>query len=289
MIMKNSILTAPSIEVTELDYLFIEMTGKNCNLKCKHCYIDFKDNKKVKDFIHIDKIKQALTDLKNEKIKYIHLSGAEPMLHPDFNSILRFCLKHTSTVIHTNGMTINDKKARFLRKVEEENNLNSEIIFKISIDHYDERKNDELRGRGSFRKSIHALQSLNKYGFNPILSIVNYWKEDEESLISNFKKLCLNMGLETDDNNFNIIPYINKEMYENIDSTDCKDLKMLDCAKSRTLTSNGVYSCLMLVGDHRGRCGSSFQDYSKKNYLETQMCSQCIKNKLGLFSLRWSN
>ena len=148
MTMKNSILTAPSIEIKNLNSLFIEMTGKNCNLKCKHCYIDFKDSKKVKDFIHIDKIKQALHDLKEENIKYIHLSGAEPMLHPDFNSILRYCLKNTSVVIHTNGMTINDKKARFLRKVEEENNLSNEIIFKISIDHYEERRNDDLRGRG---------------------------------------------------------------------------------------------------------------------------------------------
>ena len=286
---KNSILTAPSIEISDFNSLFIEMTGKNCNLKCKHCYIDFKDSKKIKDFIHIDKIKQALFDLKNENLRFIHLSGAEPMLHPDFNSILRYCLKHTSVVVHTNGMTINDKKARFLRKVEEENNLNNEIIFKISIDHYEERKNDDIRGRGSFRKSIHAVQSLYKYNFNPILNIVNYWQEDEQEIISNFKKLCLNLGIETDENNFNIIPFINKDKYEDIEIEDCQNLEMLDCAKSRTLTINGIFNCLMLVGDHRGRCGSSFQDYSKKNYLETQMCSQCIKNKIGLFDLRWNN
>ena len=284
--MKNSILTAPSITLTDFESLFIEMTGKNCNLKCKHCYIDFNEHKKIKDFIPIDKIKQAMTLLKSENIKFVHLSGAEPMLHPDFNAILRYCLKHTSVVIHTNGMTINDKKARFLRKVEEENNLNNEIIFKISIDHYEERKNDELRGRGSYRKSIHAIQSLVKYGFNPILSIVNYWNLEKSELITNFKKVMDNLGFETDDFNYNIMPFINKNEYENYDPKSVDDLSMLDCAKGRTLTISGIYNCLILVGDHRGRCGSSFEDYSKKSYLETQMCSQCLKNKQGLFSLR---
>lgn len=286
--MYNSILTAPYNELKDFNSLFIEMTAKNCNLKCKHCYLDFGENKKVKDFISIDKIKQALITLKDEKIKFIHLSGAEPMLHPDFNAILRLCLKYASVVVHTNGMNINDKKARFLKKVEEENNAGNEIIFRISIDHYDERQNDELRGRGSFRKAIHAIQSLAKYYFNPILSIVNYWNEDEKELIQNFKLLCKTLDFETDDLNFSIIPYIDKNLYAPYSLKGDENFKMLDCAKSRTLSNSGIYSCLLLVGDHRGRCGSSFDDYSKKNYLETQICSQCIRNKTNIFTFNWS-
>lgn len=284
--MHDSILTAPYIELKNFNTLFIEMTGQNCNLKCKHCYIDFQGNKKIKDFIHIDKIKEALTKLKSENIEFVYLSGAEPMLHPDFNAILRYCLRHSSVIIHTNGMTINDKKARFLRKVEEENNLNHEIIFKISIDHYSEKENDEIRGRGSYRKSIHAIQSLVKYGFNPILSIVNYWNCNEKELIANFKAICANMGFETEDLNFNIIPYLEKDKFEKLDNIKPDKLSNLDCAKSRTLTNKGIYNCLLLVNDNRGRCGSSFDDYSKKSYLETQMCSQCLKHQKELFTLR---
>ncbi|MDD3237613.1 MAG: radical SAM protein [Candidatus Gastranaerophilales bacterium] len=284
--MNNSILTAPSVEMKDLESLFIEMTGKNCNLKCKHCYIEFNEQKKIKDFIPLDKIKNALITLKNEKLKFIHLSGAEPMLHPDFNSILRYCLKHTSVVIHTNGMSINDKKARFLRKVEEENDAGHEIIFRIGIDNFDERKNDELRGRGAYRKAIHAIQSLVKYGFNPILTIVNYWNMDENEIIDNFKLVFNKFDIETDEINYNIVPYMNKnELAQSQQSTNY-DLSMLDCAKGRVLTNSGIYNCLLLIGDHRGRCGSNFEEYSKKNYLETNFCSQCIKNKQPLFSLR---
>ena len=84
--------------------------------------------------IQIDKIKEALNDTKNENLNCIYLTGAEPMTHPDFNSILRLCLKRCNVCICTNGSFINEKKSRFLKRVEEES-LN-EIIFKIKIPFY---------------------------------------------------------------------------------------------------------------------------------------------------------
>ncbi len=282
--MNRTIIKAPSVNMEKLENLFIEMTAQNCNLRCKHCYIDFKD-KKVKDFIPIDKVKQALMNVNKKDLQYIHLTGAEPMLHPDFNHILRLCLKYSSVVIHTNALNINDKKARFLRKVEEENNMNHEIVFMISIDHYIEKENDSLRGRGSYRKAVHALQSLIKYEFNPILSIVNYFNIPIDELKSNFKELCDSINFETTDLNFKIIPYLDKnkmmDMPENIDYTNLKT----ECKKGRTLTINGVFTCPLLCCDNRGKCGSDLTDYSSKSYLETEFCSQCINHNNFLFSL----
>ena len=282
--MNKTIIKAPCINMQKMESLFIEMTAKNCNLQCKYCYIDFKD-KKVKDFIPIDKIKQALTQINKKELKFIHLTGAEPMLHNDFNHILRLCLKYSSAVIHTNALNINDKKARFLRKVEEENNLGNEIIFMISIDHYIEKENDLLRGRGSYRKAIHAIQSLTKYGFNPILSIVNHYNIEETELKENFRKLCQSLNFETSDINFKIIPLIEKnKTYEIDNKTDFDKLKV-ECANSRTLSINGIFTCPLLCGDNRGKCGSDFNDFSRRSYLETPYCSQCIKYNSNLFSL----
>lgn len=281
--MNKTIIKAPCVNLNSLETLFIEMTAKNCNLKCPHCYIDFKD-KKVKDFIPLEKVKHSLSVIERKNLKFIHLTGAEPMLHPDFNHILRLCLKYSSVLIHTNALSINDKKSRFLRKVEEENNLGHEIIFMISIDHYIEKENDIFRGRGSYRKAIHAIQSLIKYDFNPILAIVNHNNIDENELKNNFRKLCNSIGFETTDINFKIIPLIDKnklsEMPENIDFNNLS----LDCSRSRTLTVNGVFSCPLLSSDNRGKCGADFSDFSKKNYLETACCSQCAAYNKPLFS-----
>ena len=284
--MNKTIIKAPCVNLASLETLFIEMTAQNCNLKCKHCYIDFKD-KKVKDFIPLDKVKHSLHSIDKSNLRYIHLTGAEPMLHPDFNHILRLCLKHSSVIIHTNAMAINDKKARFLRKVEEENNVGNEIIFMISIDHYIEKENDVFRGRGSYRKAIHAIQSLYKYEFNPILFIVNHNNIDVDILKRNFMDLCFSLGVELSDINFKIVPRFVKDMILDFDENlDFNTLK-LDCKKSRTLTINGIFSCPLLSSDNRGLCGADFTEFSHKNYLETPFCSQCIShnNYLALLSL----
>lgn len=282
--MKSSIFTAPISHLKEFSNLFIELTEKNCNQRCKHCYIDFPLSKKVKDFIPVDIIKKALNDTVNENLQCIYLTGAEPMTHPDFNSILRLCLKRCNVCICTNGSFINEKKARFLKRVEDESSF--EIIFKLSIDHYNEIKNDDIRGRGSYRQVLNAVKSLVKYDFNPILCITNYYKEDKEILLGEFKKICDKIGFETQSHNFVINEYYDKTRPTELESSDWQSL---DCEYGRILTVKGVYTCPFLSNDHRGRCGSDFTDFSEKTPLETAFCANCIKNNKMLFGINFSS
>lgn len=281
--MKSSIFTAPISHLKELNNLFIELTEKNCNQRCKHCYIDFPLSKKVKDFISVDIIKKALNDTAQKNIQCIYLTGAEPMTHPDFNSILRLCLKRCNVCICTNGSFINEKKARFLKRVEDESNF--EIIFKLSIDHYNEIKNDDIRGRGTYRQVLHALKSLVKYEFNPILCITNYYKEDKNILLEEFKKICDKIGFETQEHNFVINNFYDKTAPSDIENFDWESL---DCEYGRILTAKGIYTCPFLSNDHRGRSGGDFTDFSDKTVLETPQCSNCINNKKLLFGINFS-
>lgn len=279
-----NIFSAPTVVLSELNNLFIELTAKNCNQRCKHCYIDFPVSKNVKDFISVDKIKSALEDTENENLQCIYLTGAEPMTHPEFNTILRLCLKRCSVCICTNATFINEKKARFLKKVEDESN--NEIIFKLSIDHYDELKNDNIRGRGAYRQTVNAIKNLIKYGFNPILSVTNYYNEDKKIIIQELIRLCERIGFVTTDFNFQVNEYFNKytQSQENDITPESGDL---DCQNGRILTEKGVYVCPFLANDHRGRMGRDFKDYSKKIYLETDYCLACTKNKDKIFGINW--
>ena len=204
------------------------------------------------------------------------------MTHPYFNNILRLCLKRSNVCICTNGTFINEKKARFLKRVEDESNY--EIIFKLSIDHYNEVKSDDLRGRGSYRQVLHAIKSLIKYDFNPILCITNYYKEDKQVLLNEFKQVCYKLGFEAEDNNFVINEYHDKN---NVSDEFPTDWESLDCEYGRILTTKGVYTCPFLANDHRGRCGSDFKDFSRKNVLETSFCSTCLKNREQLFGINY--
>ena len=276
----TNLFQAQTCQLKELNNLFIELTAKNCNQRCKHCYIDFPLSKNVKDFISIDLIKEALNDTKSENIECIYLTGAEPMTHPDFNSILRLCLKRTNVCICTNGSFINEKKARFLKRVEDESNF--EIIFQLSIDHYNEVKSDDIR-RGTYRQVLHAVKSLIKYGFNPILCVTDFYNEGREKILEGFKPVCEKIGFDACESNFKINNFYDKNSKDEIEFQT--GWESLDCEHGRMLTAKGVYTCPFLANDHRGRSGADFKDYSRKNHLETDFCASCMKNKKQMFSI----
>lgn len=277
----SSIFVPPVSKLEELNHLFIELTQKNCNQRCRKCYIDFPLTKNVKDFIQIDKIKQALNDTKNANLKCIYLTGAEPMTHPDFNNILRLCLKRTNVCIFTNATFINEKKARFLKKVEDESQY--QVIFKLSFAHYDEFKNDEVRFRGAFRQNIYALKCLDKYDFTTIMCVNNYYKEANQKLTDEF-----NMIKQSNELKNSMVQVTGWGDVCNHDDSVIPNDEMLlkcDCSNGRLLTQNGIFSCPFLSNDYRGRMGSDFKDFSQVVRLETDFCSTCIKNKEPMFSI----
>lgn len=283
--MKNTnIYQSEVVKMEGLNNLFIELTEKCCNQHCKHCYIDFPQYKKVEDYIDIDLIKQALNDTTLEDIECIYLTGAEPMTHPDFNSILRLCLKRSNVCICTNGSFINEKKARFLKKVEDE--TSNEIIFKISIDHFDEIKNDDIRYRGAFRQAVFAVKHLVKYNFNPIIQVTNFYKESFETLFEGFKKVFSNYNFNFEKSYLNVCEWYDKN--KPFSGEISNKHNRLDCQFGRILTAQGVYTCPFLANDYRGRCGSNFKDFTKKCSLETPFCETCVKSDKQIFGIDFS-
>ena len=250
----SEIFTPPVCKLEALNHLFIELTAKNCNQRCKKCYIDFPLTKNVKDFIQIDRIKKALSDTSNEDLKCIYFTGAEPMTHPDFNTILRLCLKRTNVCIFTNATFINEKKARFLKKVEDESEY--QIIFVLSFASYDELRNDEVRFRGAFRQNMYALKCLDKYDFTTIACVNNYYKEDSKMITDMFNNLITNSELH------NTMVEVTEWAASNNDCLNQDSMNgIYDCTYGRLLTQNGIFSCPFLSNDYRGRSGRDFKDY----------------------------
>ena len=272
-----SICTAPTYQMTELNNLFIELTAHNCNQRCKNCYIDFPINKNPKDFIHIESVKEALTDTKNDNLYCIYLTGGEPIMHPDFNSILRLCLKRCNVCICTNSSFLNEKKVRFLKKVEDEGQ--NQIFFKLSVTHYDELESDKAKYRGQYRQTISALKILCRYNFTSVLCIQNYYHLSEKSIIENFNRIFCENQITNTEIQINVSYPCSCE--ENI-SEPANDT---DCMHGRILCQRGVYACPFLANDYRGRMGSSFKDYSKSITAETDFCAICSANKKSLFAI----
>lgn len=288
---------APYIEMENLENVWFQLSNNACNLKCKHCFLSCGPKYNNKSFLHIDKVKATLDALRKDEIKAIYLTGGEPLLHPDVNNILRLCLKKANTTILTNGTMLNDKKVRFLRQLDD--SYNHEIIFRVSIDHYDELINDRIRARGHFRKALSGIQNLLKYEFNPIISVVNYDNMDEEELKNGFKEFFSSVGFDTEDLNYKIIPPIktgeyalNYGKYKDDEFVDASTLKStdeghFDCKTSRVITNDGIYSCPALATDSRGKIGTTIQDFSRKVFLEANICYTCKNSNCNLFNNDW--
>lgn len=271
-----SICTAPVYELKELNNLFFEMTSKNCNQRCHNCYIKFPNSNNTKDFISIDRVKETILESKNENIYCIYLSGAEPMTHPDFNFILRLCLKRCNVCICTNGSFLNEKKIRFLKKVEDEGV--NQIFFKLSVAHWDEIMSDKVKYRGHFRQIISALKILQRYNFVSILSVQNYYNVEYDELNQNLEKMLKEKEIEGIDIQIN-------ESYPSNEGYNRTYSKKTDCMFGRVVAQNGIYSCPFLANDYRGRVGSTIKDYSKSINAETDFCLTCAKNNNSIFSI----
>ncbi len=272
-----SICTAPVYKMKELNNLFIEMTSKNCNQRCESCYIKFPHSKNVKDFISIDKVKEALIDTKSDNLFCIYLTGAEPMTHPDFNSILRLSLKRCNVCICTNASFLNEKKIRFLKKVEDEGV--NQIFFKLSIAHWDELMSDKVRYRGNFRQTMSALKILERYNFVSVLSIQNYYNLSEFELRQNIEQML------TDRDIGGVDIQISSSYPSEIGSVENFCSEKTDCMFGRVVAQNGIYACPFLANDYRGRVGSTLKDYSQTISAETDFCLTWLKNNDAIFSI----
>ena len=199
------------------------------------------------------------------------------MTHPDFNTILRMCLKRCNVCICTNGSFLNEKKVRFLHKVESEGD--NQIFCRLSLAHYDEVMSDKVRYRGNYRQVISALKTLSGYNFTSVLSVQNFYKLEREEIITNFNRIFKENDIINTDIQINV-SYSPEE-----DVCSSEKSEKTDCMHGRVLSQNGVYVCPFLANDYRGRVGSSFDNYSKMISAETSFCTTCSLNDGFIFSI----
>ncbi len=131
----------------------------DCNLKCRHCYI----NKKLhgKKTLDIESIKAILSFFaRKNKADNLILLGGEPTMHPDLHIAVKEACKldYKSVTIDTNGYLFND----ILSKVTSE----QVDYFSFSLDGSRPETNDAIRGKNSFDKVCSGIKKTKDKGFN---------------------------------------------------------------------------------------------------------------------------
>lgn len=144
-----------------------------CNLRCSHCYQDSYSGEEL-DFnmlLFILRQFEELLALWRSKAKtrpvggHITVTGGEPFIRRDFLDLLDvFAAKKRlfSFAILTNGSFIDEPMARRLSK------LNPRFV-QVSIEG-SQATHDNIRGQGSFERTVEALKHLVKQNIRTIIS-----------------------------------------------------------------------------------------------------------------------
>jgi len=133
----------------------IALTGR-CNLRCQHCYPTVRNAQ-----LSFPAVARLLDELHTMGVFSLSLSGGEPLLHPDLESIIT--LGHEKGFHHllfTNGLLITEQKAHRLKAlgVDEVN---------ISLDAADADQHDRFRGvSGAFGKGVQAVRHCVRAGLD---------------------------------------------------------------------------------------------------------------------------
>ena len=148
-------LTALRLEILQVN------VGKLCNMTCAHCHVDAgPDRRESMTRETMDACLDALRSAPS--IHTLDLTGGAPEMNPNFRYFVRTARSLGRHVIDRCNLTIllapgYRDMADFLAE--------NKVELVASLPCYLEENADSQRGDGSFRKSITALQQLNRLGY----------------------------------------------------------------------------------------------------------------------------
>lgn len=182
--------------------LQIEITNE-CNLRCKHCYIDeFKNNLTLKDLVKI------ADDVKNTNIIKVVFTGGEIALNKEWKEIFEYFINKKMIVSAITNLTrFNYQDLDFFVK--------NNIHIKTSLYSLNNKKHDYITGTiGSWEKTMGNIKYLKRKGSSPEINVV-VMKDNVDEIIE-MKNFFRNNGYKANFD-FRIIPSRkNKKDIENL-------------------------------------------------------------------------
>ena len=264
-------------------------TGTLCNIECKNCYIESSPKNDRLVYLTFEEVKSFIDEAldKNLGTNEIGFTGGEPFMNKDIMKMIDYSLnKNFKVLVLSNAMKPMLNRTNELIKL---NHLN--LTLRVSIDHYQKEKHEEIRGKKTYDVMLQGLKWLNENNFNYTLATRLLWDEKEEDLRKNFGAFIKNNNLRLDTNSpKQLVTFA--EMDEKIDTpeitTSCWDILKKDpndvmCSWSRMVVrkknskSPSVIACTLLPYADEFDLGETLTNSLQKIYLNHKHCSKfCV-------------
>ncbi len=141
-----------------------------CNLRCTHCLSNagLADN----DEMSTAECKRLIDQLISCKVFQVNIGGGEPFLREDFFDLLTHAHeKGLVTCVSTNGIMVDDDLAKSLSELDL-------LYLQVSLDGATSDVNDRIRGEGTYRAVVAAMDCLARWGVkfsvNTVLTRLNF-------------------------------------------------------------------------------------------------------------------
>ncbi len=158
------------------DYLRISITDK-CNFSCSYCIpvknCHFLPKEKLMTADEIFQIAQIFVQL---GVKKIRLTGGEPLIHPEFLTIVEQLHQlKVELALTTNGYYLDKYIAELVRL-----NLTS---INISLDTLESAKFLKITGKNAFDKIYNNILLMSNYGLHPKINVVLIKNLNDDEII----------------------------------------------------------------------------------------------------------
>lgn len=149
----------PALYRGQLDTLQVNL-GYRCNQSCLHCHVNASPQRT--ETMSRETVADVLAFLEVSGVRQLDLTGGAPELNPHFRSLVMRARGIGVQVMDRCNLTIlgepgQEGLAEFL--------AHQQVEITASLPCYLEDNVDRQRGKGVFKRSIHALQRLNALGY----------------------------------------------------------------------------------------------------------------------------
>ena len=280
--------TRAFIEAKKIKTLWFN-TGTLCNIECKNCYIESSPKNDRLVYITFEEVKLFIDEAINKNLgtKEIGFTGGEPFMNKDVLKMIEYSLsKNFKVLVLSNAMKPMLNKREDLLKINHQ-----DLTIRVSIDHYQKEKHEEIRGKNTFNVMMEGLKWLNQNNFNYALATRLLWGEQEDQLRDNFNQFIDKYNLKLDaKSKEQLVTFA--EMDEKVDTPEittacwkllgknpddmmCSSSRMV--VKKKTSPKPSIIACTLLPYDDEFDLGQNLTNSLKKIYLNHKHCSKfCV-------------
>jgi pyruvate-formate lyase-activating enzyme len=174
-------------------------TGTLCNLECLNCYIESSPRNDRLVYLKLAEVKAYLDEAATlaPSPTEIGFTGGEPFMNPDIVEMLALSLGMDFRVlVLTNAMKPMHHRRCDLLELKKK--YEDRLAIRVSLDHFNQRKHEELRGPGSWEPAVEGLRWLSGNGFAVSVAGRMIWDETESEARNGYRRLFEKLEVKID-------------------------------------------------------------------------------------------